>query len=134
MKTKKAAHKGATTKERHKDSVFSETKSESFSATRELRKSELATAREWFQSNPDKSISRCDLGRIMNRPANHITRIFDDLKVEGTIVYSHSAPSECSGKKVEYYRFSGREYKPQPKQKPEQKRPMVVTQLKLFDL
>ena len=77
-----------------------DTKRLSFAETRELRMTEKAFMRQWFQNHPDKCISARDMEAIIKKPCNHCTRITADLLDEGTIEISHVAPSKFSNRMV----------------------------------
>ena len=132
IKTKKAPEEAAMiSKIGRKKTKFSATKQKSYFETENLRRSEMDVMREWFQKNPHKSICRRDVEKIIGKPCNHATRIVSDLLNERTIVVSHSAPSEHTGKTVQYVRYSCIGYKAKEKRLKLQKQ-MLVVQGKLF--
>lgn len=64
---------------------YTDTQSDAFAVTSELRITERKLAYQFFVNHPDKEYSRADLSECLNLPINHITRIAYELLETGEI-------------------------------------------------
>lgn len=100
----KYSHKIAKSKKRIHST---DTQSQAYAMTAELRATEERRARVFFIAHPNDTYSRADLQMLLKLPINHITRVVYDLLDSGFIERTGKSLNPRSGIRVEMLRLCG---------------------------